>query len=117
MTQSNPPTERPLEETPEMASAVDDETTVPQLATGGGADRSTFQEPGTAPGAPTEDSIGDAYGAGSGGPGVARTGAEQPWDPEDVTVAKGRDPTPVNVERTRRQLEREGQAAIEKTVP
>ena len=48
---------------------------------------------------------------------VIRTGAEQPWDPEDLAVAEGRDPTPENIERARRKLEREGKAAIEKTVP
>src|SRR5262245_9672747 len=48
---------------------------------------------------------------------VARTGAEQPWDPEDLAVAEGRDPTPANIERARRKLERDGAAAIEKTVP
>lgn len=48
---------------------------------------------------------------------VIRTGAEQPWDPEDLAVAEGHDPTPENVERARRKLEREGKAAIEKTVP
>jgi hypothetical protein len=46
-----------------------------------------------------------------------RTGADQPWDPEDLAQAKGQDPTPENVERARRQLEKEGPAAIEKTVP
>jgi hypothetical protein len=48
---------------------------------------------------------------------VVRTGAEQPWDPEDLAVAEGRDPTPRNIERARRELEQWGQAAIEKTVP
>jgi hypothetical protein len=46
-----------------------------------------------------------------------RTGAEQPWDPEDLAVAKGQDPTPGNVERSRQELDRDGPAAIEKTVP
>jgi hypothetical protein len=46
-----------------------------------------------------------------------RTGAEQPWDPEDLAEAEGRDPTPENIERARQELEREGPAAIEKTVP
>jgi hypothetical protein len=46
-----------------------------------------------------------------------RTGAEQPWDPEDLAVAKGQDPTPRNVERSRQELDRDGPAAIEKTVP
>lgn len=46
-----------------------------------------------------------------------RTGAEQPWDPEDLAVAQGRDPTPENLERARHELERYGPAAIERTVP
>jgi hypothetical protein len=48
---------------------------------------------------------------------VYRTGAEQPWDPEDYAVAKGQDPTPKNVERARRELAEWGAAAIERTVP
>lgn len=46
-----------------------------------------------------------------------RTGAEQPWDPEDLAIAEGRDPTPENVERARRKLEELGPSAIERTVP
>ena len=46
-----------------------------------------------------------------------RTGADQPWDPEDFAVAKGWDPTPENIERARQILAEEGAAAIEKTVP
>jgi hypothetical protein len=46
-----------------------------------------------------------------------RTGADQPWDPEDVAVAKGQDPTPDNVERARRELEEKGPKVIEATVP
>jgi len=46
-----------------------------------------------------------------------RTGADQPWDPEDLAVAEGHDPTPENVERARRELEKDGPAAIERTVP
>jgi uncharacterized protein DUF6158 len=48
---------------------------------------------------------------------AARTGADQPWDPEDLARAEGRDPTPANVERARRELADEGAAAIERTVP
>ena len=90
---------RPLEETPEVASAVADDVAVDAFITGGGTDSDNpeFLEPGAEP--------------------VIRTGADQPWDPEDLAVAEGRDPTPENVERARRQLEREGPAAIEKTVP
>jgi hypothetical protein len=48
---------------------------------------------------------------------VFRTGADQPWDPEDLCVAKGQDPTPRNVERARRELAELGPAAIERIVP
>lgn len=50
-------------------------------------------------------------------PPVWRTGAEQPWDPEDLAVAQGKDPTPENIARARAELERDGAAAIERTVP
>jgi hypothetical protein len=90
---------RPLEETPEVADAVADDVAVDAFITGGGPDSDSpeFLEPGAEP--------------------VIRTGAEQEWDPEDLAVAEGRDPTPENVERARRELEREGPAAIERTVP
>jgi hypothetical protein len=48
---------------------------------------------------------------------VWRTGAEQPWDPEDLAVAQGKYPTPENIARARAELERDGAAAIERTVP
>jgi hypothetical protein len=48
---------------------------------------------------------------------LIRTGAEQPWDPEDLAVAEGRDPTRANIERARREIAELGPAAIEKTVP
>jgi hypothetical protein len=50
-------------------------------------------------------------------PGAARTGAEQPWDPEDLAMAEGKDPTPENVHRAAKELGEEGPAAIDKTVP
>lgn len=46
-----------------------------------------------------------------------RTGADQPWEPEDLVAAEGKDPTPENLEDARRRLADEGPAAIEKTVP
>lgn len=46
-----------------------------------------------------------------------RTGADQPWDPEDLAIAEGRDPTPENIEWARRRLAAEGSAAVERTVP
>jgi hypothetical protein len=90
---------RPLEESQEVADAVEDDVAVPAFITGGGADRDNpeFLQPGEEP--------------------DWRTGADQPWDPEDLAVAEGRDPTPENVERARRELDEEGPAAIERTVP
>lgn len=46
-----------------------------------------------------------------------RTGAEQPWDPEDFAIAAGRDPTPENIEWARRRLAEEGPSAVERLVP
>ncbi len=121
--------ERPLEERPEVAAAVDDDSAVPQLMTGGGPDRDTpaFAEPGEGAGrgGPTEDLLGDPYAAGTGATGTGtgaagdniRTGAEQPWEPEDLVMARGQDLTPENIERARRELDETGRAAIEKTVP
>jgi hypothetical protein len=121
MTERDPDLDRPLEESPEVASAVDDESSVPQFRTGGGRDADTpdFVQPGDVPGEfpPTDELIGDAQGGGSPGSDRVRTGAEQPWEPEDLVAARGQDPTPANLERARRELDREGPAAIEKTVP
>jgi len=89
----------PLEETAEVADAVADDVAVGAFMTGAGPDADTpqFRQPGEQPN--------------------WRTGADQPWDPEDLAVAEGRDPTPENIERARRELERWGPAAIERTVP
>lgn len=111
---------RPLEETPEAARAVDDETTVPQLATGGDKDDTPeFAQPGDVQGdfPPTDDLLGDSHGAGSNNAADFRTGAEQPWEAEDLAAAEGRDPTPENVARAQRELDEDGPAAIERTVP
>ncbi|MFV2114372.1 hypothetical protein ACFHW0_18805 [Micromonospora sp. LOL_025] len=117
--------DRPLEESPEVAAAVEDDTGIPQLMTGGGADRDTpsFTGPGDEVGG--GELIGDPYAAGTGATGTGtgaapdniRTGAEQPWEPEDLVAARGQDLTPENVERARRDLAELGRAAIEKTVP
>lgn len=90
---------RPLEETQEVADAIEDDVAVDAFITGGGPDSDSpeFLEPGRRP--------------------AFRTGAEQPWEPVDLAVAQGRDPTPENIERARRELERDGPAAIERTVP
>ncbi len=89
----------PLEESPEVASAVADDVAVDAFITGGGpdSDNPEFREPGAEP--------------------AVRTGADQPWDPADLAVAEGRDPTPENVERARQDLDQDGPAAIEHTVP
>jgi hypothetical protein len=90
---------QPLEETPEVANAVADDVAVSAFATGGGpdSDNPEFRQPGEEP--------------------RVRTGAEQEWEPVDLALAKGWDPTPENIERARRELERDGAAAIERTVP
>ena len=75
---------QPLEETQEVADAVEDDVAVSAFITGGGPDSDT---------------------------------PEQQWEPEDLAVAEGRDPTPENIERARKELERDGAAAIERTVP
>jgi hypothetical protein len=90
---------QPLEETQEVADAVEDDVTVGAFITGGGSDSETpqFLQPGEEP--------------------PVRTGADQPWDPIDLAEAEGRDPTPENIERARQELEKDGPAAIERTVP
>ncbi|MGB2570173.1 hypothetical protein ACPFP2_17205 [Micromonospora citrea] len=126
MTDRDPNRGRPLEESPEVAAAVDDETTVPQLATGGDdRDNPFFAEPRGGTSEETEELLGDPYAAGTGATGTGtgaagdniRTGAEQPWEPEDLVMARGQDVTPENLERARRDLAELGRAAIEKTVP
>jgi hypothetical protein len=89
----------PLEETQEVADAIEDDVAVSAFMTGGGpdADNPQFVAPGER--------------------AWFRTGAEQPWEPIDLCEAQGRDPTPANIERARRELERDGAKAIEKTVP
>ena len=90
---------QPLEETQEVADAVEDDVAVDAFITGGGPDSENpqFLQPGEEP--------------------PVRTGADQPWDPIDLAEAEGRDPTPENIERARQELEEEGPAAIERTVP
>src|SRR4051794_22635299 len=89
----------PLEESEEVADAIQDDVAVDAFLTDGGADPDNpqFLEPGAEP--------------------PWRTGSDQQWDPEDVAVAEGRDPTPENVERARREIERDGPATIERIVP
>ena len=46
-----------------------------------------------------------------------RTGAEQPWDAEDLVHARGEDVTPATLEQARDDLDAEGAEAIEREVP
>ena len=122
MTDRDPLPNRPLEESPEVAAAVEDDTAVPQLASDGGrsSENPAFVDVEDVPGEfpATEDLLGDPHGAGAGSAGDTRTGAEQPWEPADLAMAEGRDPTPDNLERAREEMDREGTAAaVEKTVP
>ena len=96
MTEPNQP---PLEESQQVADAVEDDVAVGAFITGGGpdADNPAFLSPGDEP--------------------AVRTGADQQWDPVDLAEAKGKDPTPENIEAAREELERDGAAAIERTVP
>lgn len=48
---------------------------------------------------------------------VIRTGSDQPWDPEDLVRAQGRELTEANMERARQELSEGGPEAIEKWVP
>jgi hypothetical protein len=104
MTDDNRP---PLEEQPEVADAIEDDVAVDAFITGGGSDPDNpeFLQPGEAPAERPDEDL------------DVRTGAEQEWEPADLAVAEGRDPTPENVERARQELERDGAAAIERTVP
>ncbi|WP_425570849.1 DUF6158 family protein [Rugosimonospora acidiphila] len=130
---------RPIEETQEVELAVGDEGPVRSLAEQGGAPP-PFREPAPVSAAGPASGVGPRGGlaretsaeqrqslprgpaaarAAGASPdtGAARTGAEQPWDPEDLTVAQGHDPNRRNRENARQELAREGRSAIERTVP
>jgi hypothetical protein len=94
--------EPPIEDEPATAWAIDDDAPVPGLA-----------PPDS--GAPDADT--PVFSSAADAEPQYRTGAEQPWDPEDLAVAKGWDPTPENIERARQLLAEEGRSAIEKIVP
>jgi len=54
----------------------------------------------------------------SDGADQPRTGADQPIDPEDLAMARGRDPTPQAVERARQEIAEVGtRQAVEDTPP
>ncbi|APU41907.1 MULTISPECIES: hypothetical protein [Streptomyces] len=45
------------------------------------------------------------------------TGGERPYDPEDLVMATGHDPTPERVEKARKLIEKEGPQVIERYLP
>ncbi|MFJ3959761.1 hypothetical protein [Streptomyces sp. NPDC090036] len=45
------------------------------------------------------------------------TGGERPYDPEDLVMVTGRDPTPERVEKARQLMEKEGPQVIERYLP
>lgn len=45
------------------------------------------------------------------------TGGDRPYDPEDLVMATGHDPTPERVEKARRLIEKEGPQVIERYLP
>ncbi|MEU7179363.1 hypothetical protein ACWIG3_02000 [Streptomyces celluloflavus] len=50
-------------------------------------------------------------------PKVLYTGGERPFDPEDLVMASGREPTPASLEWARNLIEEDGAAAIERYLP
>lgn len=111
---------RPVEESQHYDLAADDEAPDADLDYGGPSridpDTVVFQEPTTASDADDYFDSTDGFDVTDDGKPV-RTGADQQWDPEDLAVAEGLDPTPANIERARRELDRDGPSAIERTVP
>lgn len=45
------------------------------------------------------------------------TGGERPYDPEDLVMVTGHDPTPERVEQARKLIEKEGPQVIERFLP
>ncbi|MEV7612456.1 hypothetical protein [Streptomyces sp. NPDC089799] len=45
------------------------------------------------------------------------TGGERPYDPEDLVMATGADPTPERVEKARKLMEEKGMTVIERYLP
>ncbi|MER6214873.1 hypothetical protein ACGFY6_07490 [Streptomyces sp. NPDC048387] len=45
------------------------------------------------------------------------TGGERPYDPEDLVMATGHDPTPERVEKARKLIEEKGLSVIERYLP
>ncbi|MFE3328905.1 hypothetical protein [Streptomyces sp. NPDC059176] len=51
------------------------------------------------------------------GPAQIFTGSERPFDAEDLVMASGREPTPANLARARKEIEEKGAAALERYLP
>ncbi|MFG2877764.1 hypothetical protein ACGFYU_22665 [Streptomyces sp. NPDC048337] len=45
------------------------------------------------------------------------TGGDRPYDPEDLVMATGHDPTPEQVEKARKLIAKEGPQVIERYLP
>ncbi|WP_424212068.1 hypothetical protein ACN20G_08170 [Streptomyces sp. BI20] len=45
------------------------------------------------------------------------TGSERAYDPEDLVMARGQDPTPERVAKARELIEKEGASVIERYLP
>lgn len=45
------------------------------------------------------------------------TGGERPYDPEDLVMVRGQEPTPERLEKARQLIEKEGPAVIERFLP
>jgi hypothetical protein len=45
------------------------------------------------------------------------TGGERPYDPEDLVMVTGHDPTPERVEKARKLIEEKGLSVIERYLP
>ncbi|MBT2478013.1 hypothetical protein [Streptomyces sp. ISL-94] len=45
------------------------------------------------------------------------TGGDRPYDPEDLVMATGHDPTPERVEKARQLIAKEGPQVIERYLP
>ncbi|MGW0390263.1 hypothetical protein ACWDYJ_05050 [Streptomyces sp. NPDC003042] len=52
-----------------------------------------------------------------GRPAQLFSGGERPYDPEDLVMATGHDPTPERVEKARLLIEKEGPQVIERFLP
>ncbi|MFD3547509.1 hypothetical protein ACFWUW_18230 [Streptomyces sp. NPDC058655] len=45
------------------------------------------------------------------------SGGERPYDPEDLVMVRGMEPTPERLEKARRMMEKEGPQVIERYLP